>query len=323
MRRTGYRTIIAALALCSLLPAQHRSKRLVLKDGSYQPVIQYEIKGDRVHYLSAERNEWEDVPTTLVDWDATNQFNQELQKKLAEMPKLSAEDETENNAEALTPTVAPGIRLPAGDGVYLLDEYDSAKQLIEVTQSNGDIRKNVGRNILIAAINPVATSKESIEIKGAHAAVQAHPLQPALYVNISEDDHAVPDDSSGQFSRLKAPPLSQRYRLVRAEVKKDRRVIGNLKIAFYGKVRQQGNWVETLVTPEGSAWAKVTPAAPLAPGEYALVEMLGDHQMNFFVWDFGVNPSAAANAATWAPVQSKQPPVDTEKAPALATRPKQ
>ncbi len=48
-----------------------RGKKLVLKDGTFQMVRSYEKNGDRVRYFSLERGGWEEIPASLVDWDAT------------------------------------------------------------------------------------------------------------------------------------------------------------------------------------------------------------------------------------------------------------
>jgi hypothetical protein len=61
------------------------------------------------------------------------------------------------------------------------------------------------------------------------------------------------------------------------------------------------------VQPLTGGWVKLTPRADLAVGEYAVVEMLGKEGMNTQVWDFGVNPAAAANPSVISPPASSEP----------------
>ena len=324
------KSAILMLALFVSLPAfaQARAKRLILKDGSYQPATEWQVKGERVRYYSAERDDWEEVPNSMVDWVATNKYNSDLEKGEAEnAARLSAEDAAEKAAEeARSPQILPGLRLPDSGGVYLLDQFKAKPELIELVQSGGELHKNMGRNILRAAINPIATSRQSIEITGPHARVQAHQQQPSIYIDVVQsDNNASPDQVSSDSQPPPQPQSAQQvgehYRIVKMKPKKNSRVVGNFKIAFYGKVSQEESWVPVDVQPVSREWAKIVPSKPLEPGEYALVEMLGKNQINFYVWDFGVNPAAPENPPTWTPVPQKQAPAGTNESPVLESRP--
>ena len=282
-------TIVAASLLLAIVPCtqgQDLAKRLVLKDGSYQLVTKYEVKGDRVRYLSAERNEWEEVPNDLVDWKATEQFEKE---RAAE--------------EANTPEVAPGLRLPEEGGVQLLDTFQGQPQLVEIDQNGGQVNKNMKGNILRAAINPIASAKQTIELPGQHAHIQSHSALPSVYVNI-ESGGAAPDIGPGHLKddRPPEPDLPwDRFKIVRMQAKGDKRIVGDIKIAVYGKTKQEGSFLTTNSQQLTGGWVKVTPAQPLDPGEYALVETLGREGINLYVWDFGVNPNAPANGMVTKP----------------------
>jgi hypothetical protein len=283
---------------------QRKIRRLILKDGSYELISQYRIKGDRIQYFSSERREWEEMPASLVDWPATEKYAKEAttqkQSVLKEIAEAEAKDRSE--AEAQSPSVSPGIRLPAAGGVFLLDLFQGKPELNRLNQSGADINKNMGGNILRGIINPVASAKQMIELKGLHAAIQSHVANPSIYVSI---DH---DDPSADYTPETA---KDHFRIVRCEEKKGNRVVGVVNIAVYGKVNQDARYVGINVEPVSTSWVKVSPAAPLPSGEYALVELLGKQEINMFVWDFGVNAGAPANTGAVKPQPAKtdEPPV--------------
>jgi hypothetical protein len=296
----------------SLVQAQQLAKRLILKDGSYQLTTKWEVKGDRVRYLSAERGEWEEVPNSLVDWAATDKYEKDRAAGVPapEAVELDKELEAERLAdEAKSPHVAPGLRLPDDGGVILLDTFQSQPQLVELQQSGGEIKKHMKGNILRAAINPVASAKQTLEIPGLHANIQAHTALPAIYVNLEPQDQGT-DATTQQLQRTQQAELPwDRFRIVRMQPKQGKRIAGDIKIAVYGKVSQEQKLVPTTAEKLSGGWLKVTPTSALAPAEYAVVEMLGKDGMNLYVWDFGVNPSAPANAMAWRPDPSAANPV--------------
>ncbi len=319
-------TICLLLATFMVAHAEERAKRLILKDGSYQLATKYEVTGDRVRYFSAERYIWEEMPKSLVDWDATNKWEAEATAGVhATQSEMNKEDAADAAAEeAKSPTVAPGLKLPEDGGVFLLDQFQNRPQLVEIVQNGGELNKHTGKNILIAVINPINVAKQTIELKGAKARIQAHGVVPTLYANVNLNDSDQPVQKASDKTKLPNSDTdlnSNRFRIAKVERKKDARIVGDLKVYITGKVKQEGNWIPTKVEPVSGGWVKVTPTQPLAPGEYALIEMLSPKEMNLYVWDFGVDPLAPANQTAWTPSQPKPLPTGTDETPVLI-RPK-
>src|SRR5216683_835317 len=206
------------VAVCIfLLPhgaaAQAQSKRLILKDGSYQLATKWEIKDDRVRFFSVERNEWEEIPNSLVDWDATKQYEADRAagKMSKEASQLEKEMQEERQDEELrSPHVAAGVRLPPEGGVYALETYLAL---------------------------------------------------PAIYIHL---------DASQEASDSTQPGLElpwDRFRIVRADVKGDKRIVGTLKSAALGKSSQEQEGVPATAEQMSEGWIKLTPKARLEPGE--------------------------------------------------------
>lgn len=286
--------------------AQQQAKRLILKDGSYQLATQWEVHGDRVRYLSAERNEWEELPNAMVDWAATEKFEKDRAAgtPTPEEVELDREEKADREAEqAKTPEVAPNLHLPEDGSMLLLDTFQNQPQLIELQQDNGQINRNRKNNMLRAAIIPIPISgnKQTIELDGTHATIQVHATVPSIYVNVATPDQSTASGPEKPEQPERPEQPWDRFHIVRAEVKKGKRVVGVIKISPIGKSSQEQNLVPTTSQRLKGNWVKVTPVSPLEPGEYAVVELLGTQGMNTFVWDFGVNPSAPANTGALKP----------------------
>jgi len=302
-------------------PAQDLARRLILKDGSYQLATQYEVKGDRVRYKSAERNEWEEIPSSLIDWPATEKYQKDrATEPVPEALALDKETDAEHAAEeSRLPQVAPGLRLPEDSGVFLLDNFQGQAQLDEMQQAEGDISRNTKGNIFRGAINPVAGAKQTIELDGEHASLHVHVAVPSIYIKMDDDAQAAkgetiaakppsPSPDAPRSEQRQQPQQPEkavvpfdRFRIVRTKIKGGKRIVGDLKRTVSGKVSQDQTFVKTTIDRVSGGWLKLTPTEDLTPGEYVLVETNGSEAMNLYVWDFGVDPKAPANANPWKP----------------------
>lgn len=333
-RTIFWKRILTGLALTVLtLPAnaQQPARRLILKDGSYQSITKYEIKGDRVRYYSAEREEWEDLPVSLVDWPATEKYQKETAAPSAipEAAELDKELEADRAAaEVNFPQVAPGLRLPEPDGMYMLDNFKGQPQLVEMQQDEGGLADRSKASLLRGMLIPAAGAKQTIELEGEHATIYAHDSKPSIFFKPDENSTEAPpgETASAQPSQpsLDAPrPRPQqpeqaqkpeqalvpfdRYRIVRLKVKNGNRIVGDVKRSPGGKITQEQDSVKATVDNATRGWLKLTPTAALTPGEYAVVEMKGEAGTNLYIWSFSVNPNVPANARPWTPEAKPEP----------------
>ena len=313
--------------------------RLILKDGSYQLVTKYEIHKDHVRYFSAERDVWEEIPASLIDWPATEKWNKEhapgaspdvvpMQGPLAgttnpepgnaaDGKKEAAEIDAEAAAEradqrARIPLVAPGLHLPDRDGVFVLDNFQNIPELVHLDQTAGVLHHDASHDVLKAAIASFHGAQEPVRIEKQAATVRVHVNDPVLYVSVDmagaqeSAENAVVVDTHGLSSiedkQAHSSPDS-RYAIVRLDVRPGERVMGAVRVSRVGTAHQDEDIVPTdaEILP-GKHWMKLTPKEPLDVGEYALMEILGPGEINLDVWDFGVSPNAPENRHVVTPV---------------------
>jgi len=267
-----------------------KGKKLVLKDGTYQIVREYQKNGDRVRYFSTERGAWEEIPAAMVDWDATKkaekteeQVNDALMKQV-HIQELAAHAETPVDVDASL-TVAPGVFLPDGEGMFAL-EGKTIKHLEQVgTQVKTD-KKTVIKQVLTPI--PIIPSKKNVEIPGTRAKVRLTTDHPEFYLREPAPD---PDRRSSIERSGRVGDIAPEVILVRATVKGNKRLLESIRSYFgqpYDEQRKEIVFQRWDVAPD---IYRFTLGESLPPGEYAFAELLPDG-LNLFVWDFAVDAPA-------------------------------
>jgi hypothetical protein len=311
------------LPLKPAVPNTGRNLRLILKDGSYQMVRDYQVVGDRVRYLSQERDEWEELPKDLVDWDATNKWatdhadlaDENASPAMKEAADLDAEEsQARSDEKARMPQVSPGLELPDEDGVYVLDTFHGTPELVELKAT--DLSLNTKNRKGIEVLNPLASRKANLELEGANARVHLHVDDPAIYLSLGVEDETEPALShpitvnTGGASAVNgdkhgAHSAQSGFVIVRVDERQQVRIVGAIHMSPTGTVTQDEDTIptKTEVMP-GKHWLKIEPAQTLSIGEYALVEIISPSDISESVWDFRVDPRLGDNADAIGPILS-------------------
>jgi len=232
--------------------------KLYLKDGTYQLAREYKVEGDRVHYYSAERSEWEDIPVDLVDLKRTESEIAERQKAIEQEAKvLSEEDKAEREQQNEI------LRIPRNPGVYYLEGKETRKlKLAETT-----VHTNKGRSVLkVMAPIPIVTGKATLEINDVHSQIVLSQDRPELFIQIDKEE---------------------RFGIVKLTAQKNVRVVEKITtVPVTKEVVEEPEEVEIFrkqLTPDGLY--KIWPQKPLEPGEYAVIQY-EPGKLDMQVWDF-------------------------------------
>jgi hypothetical protein len=281
----------AAPASPGVLP---RGKKLMLKDGSFQLVRNYEKTGNRVRYFSVERGAWEEIPESLVDWDATKKAEAADEKTTSALlekihiQEAAAKAETPVDVDASL-TVAPGVFLPDGEGMFAF-EGKSVKRIEQAGSQVRADRKTVLKQVLSPI--PIVPSKHTIELPGAKAPFRLASTHPEFYLREATTD---PEHDSTLLRTRRQGESGPEVALVHATVKGNKRILESIRSLFGQELSQDRDDIAIQRWEVAPDIYRFTLSAQLPPGEYALAEVLPDG-MNMYVWDFGVDAPPTAKA---------------------------
>jgi hypothetical protein len=264
-----------------------RGKKLVLKDGSFQLVRSYERKGDRVRYYSNERGGWEEIPSTLVDWDATAKAESDSEKADAALVSKIHKQEEATRIETTLDVdaslqVANGVFLPPGEGMFALE----GKSVIAIPQVGTEVkndRKNTIKRVLSPI--PIIPAKQNIEIPGGKATLRINTQFPEFYLREIQPDY---DKDSALERTSRQSTNGPEVELLRATVKGNKRILESIRSMFGEETGRESKSISIQQWEVAKTVYRYTLSQPLAPGEYALAEILPGG-LNLFVWDFGVD----------------------------------
>jgi hypothetical protein len=269
-----------------------RDKRLVLKDGTYQIVREYQRNGDRVRYLSAERGDWEELPASMVDWDATAKYAADTAKSSEELAqKIHAQEEAKrmDNVSDIDASlqVGNGTFLPEGEGLFVV-EGKSVRLVKQAVAGNKRDKMRTVEQVLSPI--PIVPGKQKVYLAGEHATLRLRTTTPEFYLREPPSD---PERVSPIEKSSRPGETGPEVILIRAKQMHGGRELESIKTLFGQRIDENVDEVAIQRWEVAPNVYRFTLGEQLTPGEYVLAEILPDG-LNYFVWDFGLDAAGAA-----------------------------
>jgi hypothetical protein len=264
-----------------------RAKKLILKDGTYQLVREYERSGDRVRYFSAERGDWEELPAAMIDWDATAKDQAVIDKESQALVEKIHKSEVAKSmdppldVDASLP-VAQGVYLPSGEGLFVV-EGKTVRLLQQVGSSTKTDKMRTIEQVLSPI--PVVPGKITVTIPGTRATLRLRTTTPEFYLREAPPD---PDRVSPIAKSSRPGENGPDVVLVHAKVVHNGRQLESISTLFGEQISENRNEVALQRWEVAQGLYRFTLGEALPPGEYAIAEVLPDG-LNYFVWDFGLD----------------------------------
>jgi len=247
-----------------------KGKKLILNDGTFQIAREYTVEGDRVRYWSVERSQWEEIPASLVNWEATHKAeayqaaeDAKLKAKIhaSELAMHTQDIDVDRSLE-----IKPGLFLPDAVGFYALE----TRQLYEMKQTLAATKLSMGRETerILSGV-PLIPEKETMEIADAHAALRLTVNEPEFFMRPADN-------------------REPHFRLLRAQIKNGHRVLDNINIHITGEQTHHSTDLDFQTWTPARGVFRYTVGQRLEPGAYAFIEMTDDG-INSYVWDFGID----------------------------------
>jgi len=269
-----------------------RGLKLMLTDGTYQLVREYQRNGEHVRYFSMERGAWEELPASLVDWNATAKAEAEMAKQSAELvAKVHKQEEARrlDNVSDIDASlrVGDGAFLPSGEGMFVVE----GKTIRILDQAESGMKTDKMR-VIAEILSPVKAvpGKQTIVMQGAHAVVRLKSNSPEFYLREAPPD---PNSTSAIQRSRRTGDAGPDVELVKTKVGRNSRVLESISSIFGQAVSEDMNVISMQRWEVAPNVYRFTLSQPLPPGEYVLAEVL-EEGLNLYVWDFGLDAVAGS-----------------------------